>query len=472
MKKYKDLISNSLIFALGDFTSKIILFILLPLYTSYLSTEEYGTVDIIQTTISLILPIATLSIISSVFRFSIEKESDNQKLMSNALVLLIIGLIVVILFSPLLSLFLNKEYILYFIIMYIFTCLNTLIAQFARGIGYTFHFAISGIISSAALIVVNVFTLVYLGLGAEGFLIAYIASNIASLIYLLIKCKMFNYLSIRYFNKSLLKEMLSYSIFIIPNSISWWLTQAFGRYMIAIHSGLAAAGIYAAASKLPAIINMLSSVFQQAWVYSSSKEINNSNKNIFYSNVFVGYSTLIFVSSAFVLPNVPLISFLILSKEFYNGWVYIPFLILAAVLGSFSYFFGTFYAAFKKNKMSMVSTLIGALVNVIFCLILLPLFGVFGVVAASVLSYAVILIVRIIDSRRLVKISIKWKNFILSFIILSLQSFILTIEMPYYFLSSYLLAGVMILIHFKLVYQIIWNLINMFFKKKVSNNTI
>ena len=74
MNKFKQLFSNTVIFALGNFLSKIVLLILMPLYTSALNTEQYGISELINNSIELILPIATLCITDAVFRFSIDAE--------------------------------------------------------------------------------------------------------------------------------------------------------------------------------------------------------------------------------------------------------------------------------------------------------------------------------------------------------------------------------------------------------------
>lgn len=74
MNKYNKLVSNSVIFAIGNFSSKLITVIMLPFYTSYLSQSDYGQIDLMITTIALLLPLLTLNIVEAVIRFSLDKK--------------------------------------------------------------------------------------------------------------------------------------------------------------------------------------------------------------------------------------------------------------------------------------------------------------------------------------------------------------------------------------------------------------
>ena len=84
-QKFKKLSQNTILFTISGFGSKIISFLLLPLYTYMLSTEEYGNLDIVSTTAQLIIPILTLNIQDAVLRFVLDKEYDAKKVINVAL---------------------------------------------------------------------------------------------------------------------------------------------------------------------------------------------------------------------------------------------------------------------------------------------------------------------------------------------------------------------------------------------------
>ena len=87
MNKKKQLAKNTIIIFFGRVCTQLISFFLLPLYTSYLATKEYGTVDLIQTYVTLLVPIITLELEMSIFRFLIDSrksEKETNKLINES----------------------------------------------------------------------------------------------------------------------------------------------------------------------------------------------------------------------------------------------------------------------------------------------------------------------------------------------------------------------------------------------------
>ena len=161
-----------------------------------------------------------------------------------------------------------------------------------------------------------------------------------------------------------------------------------------------------AAAKLPAMIHLLTTIFQQAWQYSSSKEIGNKDSNLFFSSVFKYVSTFVMlVCSALILCS-PFIAKFILQGDFYEAWVYVPLLLLSATIGWFTTFFGTFYTAVKNNVMAMISTGIGAGISLSLSLLLIPIMGVYGALVAGLVGYVIITVIRIYDTQKYVRIKL------------------------------------------------------------------
>ena len=72
--KYTILLKDTFIFALGSFGSKIILFFMVPLYTNYMTTEEYGIADLVFTVAQFLTPIMSIVIHDAVIRYGLSKE--------------------------------------------------------------------------------------------------------------------------------------------------------------------------------------------------------------------------------------------------------------------------------------------------------------------------------------------------------------------------------------------------------------
>ena len=406
MNKYKSLFSDTLVFGLGNFTTKLIYFFLMPIYTLSLTTEEFGLADLLNNSLQLVMPVLTLSITDAVFRFVLDKDSNHRSLFCNGLQILGYSYIMVIFITTVVCFFYPDSYWWFFTVLYVSESLKTLFAQFARGLGKVKEFAFNGILGAIFLLGSTFLFLRIFRLGVNGYLLAFIVANVVSVMYLYYKVNIKSYIEFSQCNKFLLRNMIIYSLPLIPNMLSWWVTNISSRYIIAGYCGLGIAVFFAGASKIPALINVVSSVFQQAWQFASVKEYQESTKSEFYSRVFHYYSFFVTMSSAVILAILPYVSRFILKGEFYEAWIYTPLLLFSATLGCYSIFFGTFYTVVKDNKKAMYTTMLGATVNILLCFLLIPQIGITGALIANVASYAVIVGMRIRDSKRYVSLTI------------------------------------------------------------------
>ena len=103
--KYLNLIKDTLIFAVGTVGSKLILFVLVPLYTNYLTPGEYGIADFVFTLSQLMLPFLCLGIYHAVIRFGLSKAENADEVLMGGLVIALIGTVATISITPLVGLY-------------------------------------------------------------------------------------------------------------------------------------------------------------------------------------------------------------------------------------------------------------------------------------------------------------------------------------------------------------------------------
>ena len=82
MNRGKKLENNVILMTIGNIGSKILTFLLVPLYTSCLSSNDYGISDLILTTVSFLLPIFSIQISEALLRFALDKEIDDKQVFS------------------------------------------------------------------------------------------------------------------------------------------------------------------------------------------------------------------------------------------------------------------------------------------------------------------------------------------------------------------------------------------------------
>jgi len=448
MSNYTKLFNNSLIFAIGSLGTKLIIFFLVPLYTYYLTTSEFGMVDLFTTTTTLLIPIFTLSIFDSVFRFVMDKNYDKQAVLINSVVVIIVGFTLLLLIYPILINILPfGDFIFYFYLLLLVQTINTTLNQFIRAKGLVRLFAINGIINALIILICNILFLVIYQFGITGYLISLIIANVGSSLFVFIGGKIRQDFNTKKISIKLMKEMLLYSIPLIPNSLMWWIMSLSDRYMIIFYIGLSANGLYAIATKVPSVLNILNSIFFQAWQMSAIEETESKGKSLFYSNVFNIFSMVMLVSTSLLLAHIKFVFELILADNYIESWRYVPFLLLATVFASFSGFLGVNYIAAKKTSGVFKTSVIGAIINIVANIILIPQIGINGAAMGTMLSFAVVWLLRIKDTKKYVNISFNVRKLLLNLIIISVQISILFMNLTFEYSVQLVLLIVIMLIN-------------------------
>ena len=183
-RKYKSLISNILIFAIGSFGSKIISFFLVPLYTNLLTTEQYGVADLITTVANLAVPVFSLVIQDAILRFGLSGKYSSSTVFKNSFFVLLVGSLLSLSVIPLLNIYPHlAEWRWYVYAMLVVNMFSTIMYAYARSVEKTKIYAICGVINSLILAIANIVFLVVLKLGIQVDLKVYLQSTI---IYLLL----------------------------------------------------------------------------------------------------------------------------------------------------------------------------------------------------------------------------------------------------------------------------------------------
>lgn len=430
MDKYKYLAKNVSLMTISNFGSKILSFLLVPLYTSVLTTEEYGTYDLYIITIFLLVPVLSLNIIEALLRFSLDKSVDKSAVFSIALkyyfIADILCICLILINNALHIIPVFEKYSAYFVLYFALNMLSELLTQFARGNEKLFDVAVSGIINSLTMLVMNILMLLVFKKGLEGYFIAYCTSFAFTSLYIIIRLRVWKFISFTKKSKQLEKDMTKYSVPMILNSIGWWINNAADKYIVIFMCGTAVNGIFSVAYKIPTILTMLQTIFNQAWTISAVKEFDEKSSS-FYANIYKAYNMLIvFVCSALILLN-KVLAKILFAKDFYQAWQFAPYLTIAVVFGSLSILLGGIFAAAKNSKLYGKTTIIGAVANIIGNLILTWLFGAIGAAAATMISNIIVWAIRFVSAKKIVKMNINIKRDIFSYIVLNIQAVLMLI---------------------------------------------
>ncbi len=406
--KYTKLFSNTLIFTVGKFVSKLIVILMLPFYTSYLTSAEYSTADLITNLCNLLIPIACLGVSEGIFRGAAAKNDDKESFFTNGVIMMLAGSAVFLALSPLLSLFDYFDEYIWLIIAYVFASnIHSVCSQYVCAIGRTKLFAGQGVLNTMLTVLLNILFLVVFEMYVWGYVLSIVLADLLSAIFLLFSARLYRAFIPSKISKTVIKELLRFCLPLIPSTVFWWITGVSDRYMVAYFCSDEMNGLYAAAYKIPTLLTYVVVIFNDAWKLSAVAESEDREScTRFYSGVFKYYISVMFAGGAILAVGAQIFSKILFADSYFTAWVYIPILSAATVFTALDTFLGSAYFTVKKTGMSFWTSLAGAIVNIGLNFILIPSQGLLGgAIGASVATYAsyfIVFIIRAVTMHRFI----------------------------------------------------------------------
>ena len=408
MSKKKELAKNTIIIFAGKVSTQLISFLLLPLYTSYLVTEEYGFVDLITTYVTLIVPIITLELEMSVFRYLVDARKDKEetkKVFSNNFLILLVSLLIFAIGYLIVTCFWKFDYRFLILFDIIICTFSGNFLQIARGVGRTLDYAISCIITGVSTILLNILLIVVFRLGAFGMITAIAVANGLGALYLFIRLKMWQYVDFKKKDQKLIKEMYHYSIPLVPNGISWWIVNASDRTIITAILGTAANGIYAVSNKFPTILSSLLGIFNLSWSESAALYINSPDRDEFFSDISNTVTKLFTCLGVGMIACMPFVFPILVNSSYDEAYYYIPILVLGAVFNVIICLYSAVYIAKKMTKQVATTSILGAVINIVINIGLVHFIGLYAAALSTAISYFVMMVYRHYDLKKYMNIT-------------------------------------------------------------------
>lgn len=430
MNRTKRLGRDIILFALASFVPKIISFFLVPLYTSYVSTSAYGTFDLLNTVVSLILPILVLDISDSILVFTVQaKCNDKEKylfygnkilLIAAGISFIIISIVIAILGFDTVG-FQGAYIWTQFVLMAFY---NNLLA-YLRGNDLVNWIVIMSIVNSLITITANVIFILGFNMGIFGLMMANTFGWLISNLLICIKIKpntIFKYYEIPNQEK---KEMLAYSCPLIIAGLSWWVISSEDRLFVSVLLGTSVNGIYAVATKIPTILNACHSVIYQAMQLSVFSEIESDDRASYLKRLYNIYSTCMLLITSFLIMTDMFLSRFLYKKDYFIAWKYVPGLVIAIALFSIAGYITTIAAANRDSKIITKATLSGAILNTILNAVLIHAIGLTGAVVATMVSYFVVWLIITCNTNRTMELELSIGRIIISVLYLCIQWWLL-----------------------------------------------
>lgn len=422
------------LYAIGNLGSKLITFLMVPLYTYYVNASDYGFYDICLTLIFFAIPFMTLQMRDGAFRFLVDADDDKRRsiVVTFAYRVMFVSSIVAIIVGGCVEMFASVQYLWLAILLLIVMSFYEVVVQITRGLGNTVSFVGAGIISSLGIGVFSVVFVVFFDMGIEGVFIANILARVVALGYIEIKDRIIcRYLVAKPDYGTIRNEILKYTLPLIPGLVFWWIIGSTDRLFIEHYLGLSANGLYAVAFRLVSVLQVLATIFYQAWQETALRQYDSDDRDKFFSDMFNNYLyVLLCVSIVFVFSLRMCYGWLV-SEEFSTSVQYLYPMAVSVVLFALVAFMDMGYQCAKDTKRTLPAIILAAVINLVLNFTLIRYIGLWGVVTTSIVTYLVLLVYRIYDMRRYFKLR------------LYKRSMIATMLLLVSFVCYYLIIGVM-----------------------------
>ncbi len=439
MNKYKQLASNTIIFAIGSFGSKILLLFLTKLYTANISSADNSTKDLLEITAHFLIPLVTFSMTEALIRFGLDKNYDNTKVYTSAISVTGYGMLLLLAVSPMLSVLQYMDGYTWLLLLYVCaSAARSVNSQFVRARGLVKLFAFDGILATLTLFIFNVIFIAGLNMGVTGFMLSVICSDLLSAVFLWFAAGLRRFVNFKTLDEKLTRKMLAFALPLIPSTLLWTITgfsdRIFIRYMPGPEGlvGESAAGIYGIANKIPNLVSTFSTIFFQAWNMSAIMENDSKDRGRFYQRIFDAYTSFLFIAGAGMIVLVkPLSDILIETStfpEYGQAYLYTPVLIVAVIMMCLNQFFSSVYTATQHTSHSFWTSLAAAVTNLILNVVLVWMFGIMGASIATFAGYFVSYLIRQKDARRYIYFPINQVKFFINLAVLFILGIAATTE--------------------------------------------
>lgn len=390
----RELISNSFVVGVGTISSKALAFLLVPLYSLWLVPTDYGLYDLVASYVALCVPFATLQLEQAVYRNSISDPSHAKDYFTTAAKLIIPLLMFVAMFVYIVaSLIFHLSFALEFTSYFVSLAVYNLTTEYVRGLRELKVYSIANLLSGILIVSLSILLVGFYGLGLRGVIVVYPISYTITSIALLIKYRPWTNF---YWDWGHIKEMLKFSVPLIPNNIAWWVTNVSNRTVISVFLGPFYNGLFAISSKIPTFLSLFFGVFSLAFQQTAILSIQDSVGKRYFAILFKRLINLLFSSCMLIISIVPFIYKNFISEAYWDGIYCVPLLLAGASLLSLAQYLGDILMAERKTTLIGTSTMVAAITNIGINILMIQKLGIMASAIAAFIGYLFMLLMRLV----------------------------------------------------------------------------
>lgn len=372
MSELQSLGKKSITYLAGTLASRLIMFLLLPLYTNVLHPDEFGFFDLSVSIVYLGISVLFFDMHNVVLRFlytSKGKSEEQRAIVYSSLPVVVFSTLLYLLCSVVVYLIKPLPYFWLIAAYGLLTKAVDVYAAVARGMNKSLAFAVSLLVHALCTATMNLLLLLVFCLGLPALFISELVAFMTQLIFLEFHVRLFPNFRSSFFDRALARRMLVYAAPFCLNVVAYWVLMRYSRVIIFRELDLSVNGLYAVVISLSGALTLLSTNFLNAWQEAAfGKEGDHAEKSRWFSNasrIYLKILGIVFVGFLYALHFLfPLLT----GPAFHTARVYLPLALCAVYASSFDFFLGSMFANIWENRVVVASTVLGALI----CMFLLP----------------------------------------------------------------------------------------------------
>lgn len=423
---------NSIIYSGSGLLLKCFSFFMLPIYTAYLTTEDYGITSIVTSFTITASYIVAFSLYSAVMRFYVDVKDDPEKqrrfygtiVTFVFLSSLVFGIILTLLRKPVSKyLFSNVDYfplIFVCLISLIFNCQHTIFDNILRSQQKALKSSIFSIAYFFLTLTMNLIFVAGMKLGALGTLLASLIGYLVYTLYFVVEMTV-NHTIKFCLDLGLLKSALKYSVPIMPHNLSTQIALFVSKLLISGSGSLSSLGVYTVATQFGNIADTIQCYVDSAygpWLY---EKLHNREKD--FRKTIKGNVNLLISAIGFFFIGISLFAqdyiVLFINKSYVEAWIYVPLIVTVFAIKTAYYFYVEVLFYYKEASRKLFwATLTSSFVNVILSYFLIPVWSVYGSILADAVSMLIRVAIIIAISKKYEDVGLELGCFVRNFIII------------------------------------------------------
>lgn len=381
-------LKNSGIFLIGSILSRLITFLLLPVYTRYIPTRDFGYFDASLVLMTVVTESVFLNIWVVLLRRLKDENGRGMGEVYPGIVLFGLSTLVYLGLGVVGWLVFDFRYYWLIIAFGFVQALSYVYKHIARGLGRNIDFAISGIIAALTTLASNLLFLVVFRWDFGSLYVASILALLADTLYLELRIGIARQIIAARVRRHLWRAVYWLARLALPvglNAIVYWLVNSVNRIVIIQVLGEEANGEFAVAFRFGAIISLVIMALTYAWQDIAFGK--SARDGVFFGKAAGGYAGALLFGLALLLPAVSILFPLAVDAAYGGAYVVTPLTLAVATISGYSNFLVNIFYAIEQNKQTLWAILIAGVTNTVLAFPLVMFLGLQGASLSSFIGY-------------------------------------------------------------------------------------